>query len=113
MLLDLIALIKFGSSTNHKPSHYTIFLLYSPQHPVLRHAVFVPHWEAEDFTSIHNSKQNVIIHSGIRKFQEFGPGISVGCDMVAVLYGVLPVAFMCMDGKWLHIGTCQLCARAA
>jgi len=112
MLLDLITLIIFGSSTNHKPSHYTIFLLYSPQHPVLRHAVFVPHWEAQNFTSIHNSKQNVI-HSDIRKFQVFGPGISAGCDMAAVLYGVLPVAFMCMDGKWVHIGTCQLCARAA
>jgi len=103
MLLDMITLIIFGSNTNHKPSHYTIFLLYSPQHPFLRHTVFVLHWEAQNFTSVHNSKQNVIIHSSIRKFQEFGPCISVGCDMAAVLYGVLPVGFMCMDGKWLHI----------
>lgn len=113
MLLDLITLTIFGSSTNHKPSHYTIFLLYSPQHPVLRHAVFVPHWEGQNFTSIRNSKQNVIIHSSIGKLQECGPGTSAGCDMAAVLYVVLPVAFMCMDGKWLHVGTCQLCARAA
>jgi len=37
----------------------------------------------------------------------------MGWDVAHLLWDVLPVASVQINGKWLHVGKCELCARAA
>jgi len=53
------------------------------------------------------------LRSSIEKFPDLQTHIKVGCDVAALLLSVLSVAFVPMPRKWLHVGTCQFCSRAA
>ena len=52
-------------------------------------------------------------HRHIKMFPEMQTYIQTGPNMAALLWDVLPAAFVHMREKWLHTATCLLCARGA